>query len=101
MEKATDKAFDRSAGTEAHAAHRGLSLGPSGSILLAVSFAAALWFSFGHDWLSPSFHGPGIGLTVSHLLLAAAAIFTANAISFLIIGVHRARLVTRVTMTAL
>ena len=78
MEKTEDRTLDRSAGTEARTVRHGLSLGPSGSILLAVSFAAALWFSFGHDWLSPSFHGPGIGLTVSHLLLAAAAIFTAK-----------------------
>lgn len=54
-------------------------LGPSGWVLLALSFAAAVLFSFGHDWLTPSRYGPGIGLTLSHWVLTAAALWAAKA----------------------
>lgn len=65
--------------TEIPAAEERVLLDASGCILLVCSLAAAALFSFGHDWLNLSFHGPGIGITVSHLVLTCSVICTANA----------------------
>ncbi|MBP5726038.1 MAG: hypothetical protein J6Y48_03075, partial [Clostridia bacterium] len=46
-------------------------------ILLALSFIAAAWYWFGHTSILEVFdpyHGPGIGLTVTHWTLTAAVL---------------------------
>lgn len=63
--------------TEIPSPEESVSLGASGCVLLVLSLLSAALFSFGHDWMSPSFHGPGIGLTVTHLIMTISVISTA------------------------
>ncbi len=53
-------------------------LGGPGCTLLALCFAAALTYSFGHNWFDLTGFGPGIGLTISHLALTAAVLLAAK-----------------------
>ena len=48
------------------------------AVLLGLSFLAALWYWFGHSLLIGHYYGPGIGLTVSHWILTAAALILAK-----------------------
>lgn len=50
------------------------------SILLALAFLASLWYWFGHVNFSgtAAYHGMGIGLTISHWVLTAAALILAK-----------------------
>ncbi len=50
------------------------------AILLVLAFLASLWYWFGHIRLSgnTAYHGMGIGLTVSHWVLTAAALILAK-----------------------
>lgn len=50
------------------------------AILLALAFLASLWYWFGHADFSGTvaYHGMGIGLTVSHWVLTAAALILAK-----------------------
>ena len=53
-------------------------LGRPGCAMLALCFAAALTYCFGHDWFDPSGFGPGIGLAVTHMILTAASLLMAK-----------------------
>lgn len=50
------------------------------AVLLALAFLASLWYWFGHADFSgtTAYHGMGIGLTVSHWVLTAAALILAK-----------------------
>ncbi len=56
-----------------------LPLSGEGILLLVLSLASALWFCFGHTLIwQPNYHGPGIGLTLTHWGLTAAVLVTAG-----------------------
>ena len=54
------------------------------AILLVLAFLASLWYWFGHIRLSgnTAYHGMGIGLTVSHWVLTAAALINFLGVKF-------------------
>ena len=64
---------------DAESAEKQRPMSKEGICLLILSFAAALGYWFGHGLIwQPHYHGPGIGLTLTHWGLTAAVLVTAG-----------------------
>lgn len=73
-----EKQLSSTCGDAAEAPVKAVSMDVSEVLLLIAAFISALFFWFGHRPFTGFFYGPGIGLTVTHWTLTAAALLTSR-----------------------